>query len=266
MFLQIQTRIMNVPVLQLVNFIIILVAMIFLIKYLWEIFFEENYAPPAWEFARKQGTISDELLKVSKNYPDKIRLYNIWLQIQRIDETNVPGAFAELGVYKGESARLIHLMSAGRDLYLFDTFQGMPAIDLEPETGEASTYSAENFADTSIPEVLKYIGGDPDKLKVYAGYFPQSISGLNVNAFALVNIDADLFNPVKAGLEYFYPLLSPGGVILVHDYNHKWNGLMKAVNEFAATIPETPVLIPDVDSTVMIVKNKLQPAQTTCIS
>jgi O-methyltransferase len=51
--------------------------------------------------------------------------------------------------------------------------------------------------------------------------------GLNDVLYALVNLDADLYNPTKAGLEYFYPHLSPGGVIFIHDYNHKWEGLMK---------------------------------------
>jgi len=69
-------------------------------------------------------------------------------------------------------------------------------------------------------------------------------------------MDADLYNPTKAGLEYFYPRLSPGGVIFIHDYNDKWQGLIKAVDEFAATIPEKLILVPDLDSTVMIVKNK----------
>jgi O-methyltransferase len=253
---------MYLPVLQFINFLVILVVMIFLVKYLSDIFFGENYEPPTWEYAHKEGTINKELSRVSKNYPDKIRFYNFWLQIQRINNDNVHGAIAELGVYKGESARLLHLMAPGRDLHLFDTFQGYTGVDLKSETGEASTYTTDNFADTSVAKVLKFIGGNPDKLKVHTGYFPQSAEGLNVKTFALVNIDADLYKPTKAGLEYFYPLLPPGGVILVHDYNHKWEGLMKAVDEFATTIPESLVLVPDVDSTVMIIKNRLYPCKT----
>ncbi|MBU2649381.1 MAG: TylF/MycF family methyltransferase, partial [Bacteroidetes bacterium] len=59
-----------------------------------------------------------------------------------------------------------------------------------------------------------------------------------------------------AGLEFFYPRLVPGGVILVHDYNSKWEGAMKAVNEFASNIPETLVHVPDSDNTIMIIKNR----------
>ncbi len=220
-------------------------------------FFGESYEPPAWEHARNKGTLNKKLLKASRNYPDKVRLYNFWLQIQRIEKDGIEGDFAELGVYKGDSAKLLHLMAPGRAIHLFDTFEGFTGTDLQPETGEASTYTTKNFADTSINKVLKNIGGDPAHIKVHAGYFPQSADGLDDVLYAVVNLDADLYNPTKAGLEYFYPHLAPGGVIFIHDYNHKWEGLMKAVDEFAATIPEKLILVPDLDSTVMIIKNRL---------
>jgi len=218
-------------------------------------FFGESYEPPAWEDARKQGKLSRELLKATRNYPDKVRLYNFWLQIQRINKDKVTGDFAELGVYKGESARLLQLMAPDRTLHLFDTFEGFTGTDLQPETGEAATYSTQHFADTSLNKVIKKIGGDQTKIKIHAGYFPQSIEGMEDMSFALVSLDADLYNPTKSGLEYFYPRLSPGGVIFIHDYNHKWEGLMKAVDEFVATIPEKLILVPDLDSSVMIVKS-----------
>jgi len=219
-------------------------------------FFGETYEPPAWEKARKDGKINLELLKVVCNYPDKIRLYNFWIQIQRLNKENVTGDFAELGVYKGESARLIHLMDSNRIFHLFDTFEGFTLTDLKPETGEAARYSSNNFADTSISKVLKTIGGNPEKIKIHPGYFPSSTVGLQDNKFALVNMDADLYNPTKAGLEYFYPKLSPGGIIIIHDYNEKWEGLMKAVDEFSTTIPEQLVVVSDLDSSVMILKNR----------
>jgi O-methyltransferase len=50
--------------------------------------------------------------------------------------------------------------------------------------------------------------------------------------------------------------LSPGGVIFIHDYNHNWEGLMRAVDEFSATIPECFVQVPDIDSTMMLIRNK----------
>ena len=174
-----------------------------------------------------------------------------------MNKDKVKGDFAELGVYKGDSARLLHLMAPERVFHLFDTFEGFSGTDLQPETGKAATYTESDFADTSISKVLKNINGDKEKIKIHAGYFPQSTTGLAETGFSLVNLDADLYIPTRAGLEYFYPRLSPGGVMFIHDYNEKWEGLMKAVDEFAAGIPETLVPIPDLDSTVMIIRNKI---------
>lgn len=52
-------------------------------------------------------------------------------------------------------------------------------------------------------------------------------------AFAFVSIDADLYKPIYEGLKYFYPRLSPGGYIFVHDYNtHIFHGAKQAVRDF----------------------------------
>jgi O-methyltransferase len=147
-------------------------------------------------------------------------------------------------------------MDPVRTFHLFDTFEGLPSEDLKIETGEAATYSNENFKDTSIAKVRKYVGGDTDKVIIHSGYFPGSAAGLENEIFAFVSLDADLYNPTLEGLKFFYPRLSPGGIILIHDYNYKWEGLKKAVDEFCTTIQEVPVLVPDLFGSVMIVKSR----------
>jgi len=67
-------------------------------------------------------------------------------------------------------------------------------------------------------------------------------------------MDADLHNPTRAGLEFFYPRLSEGGIILIHDYNSDWPKLVDAVDVFCAGVNSRPVPVPDADSTVMIIK------------
>ena len=60
---------------------------------------------------------------------------------------------------------------------------------------------------------------------------------------------------VKKG-ELLIELDGPGGVILVHDYNYRWPGVVKAVDDFVQTIPENMVLLPDINGTAMIIRNK----------
>jgi O-methyltransferase len=251
-------------------------------RYAWGIFFDKNYYPVEWENQRKNGLIGKDLMRLERNYPDKVRFFNWWFQVERLKKDGVPGDFAELGVYKGESAKIIHLMDPSRKFHLYDTFEGFKEEDLQHETGEAATYTTRNFADTSLDGVKRYLG-DSDNFIYHAGHFQEltvdsrqlteaglltadrrplthdrQLSTVNCQLnFAFVNLDADLYAPTKAGLEYFYPCLSPGGVIIIHDYNFKWPGIKKAVDEFVSSIPETLVMIPDMEGSVMILKSAI---------
>jgi len=212
--------------------------------------------PHAWDEAVRQGRVSDLLKQTERTYRDKVRFYTIWLQIERLKEAGIQGAFAELGVYQGETARFIHHMDPSRDVHLFDTFEGFAAEDLAQESSDDKKYTTDNFSDTSVEEVKTYIEGN-DHVKFHPGLFPDSAKSLEEKTFAFVSLDADLYAPTKAGLEYFYPRMSAGGVIIIHDYNHTWDGCRKAVDEFVQTIPEAMVYVADWQGSVMLVKSSI---------
>jgi O-methyltransferase len=234
---------------------LIVVVVILMVRYLILSMKEKSYFPEQWLHMLKKKKLPETLINIEKHYNDKVRFYNFWFQIERLKKENVKGSFAELGVYKGETAKIIHAMDNSRKLHLFDTFEGFKKDDLKEETVEAATYSTKNFADTNEKKVIDYINGN-NNIILHKGHFPETTKGLEDEKFALVNIDADLYNPIKDGCHFFYPRLSPGGVIIIHDYNHKWEGAVKAVNEFAKGIPENIIELPDMHGTVMIIKNK----------
>jgi O-methyltransferase len=240
--------------LQLGNILLVLVFLFLAFK-----LFEQRWSyriskPHNWDEAVKKGAVSQSLRKIERTYRDKVRFYTFWLQIERIKNNNVPGALAEVGVYQGETARIIHEMNAGRDLHLFDTFEGFPEADLAVEKSTDSKYHISNFSDTSIEGVKMFINGN-ERIKFHPGHFPDSAAGLVETSFAFVHLDADLYQPTLAGLNYFYPRLSHGGVIIIHDYNHTWEGVRQAVDEFSKTIRENFVEIADWNGSTMIVKN-----------
>jgi O-methyltransferase len=247
---------MKIPVFQLINLGVILVVLVFLVRYAWDLFFGKGYSPVEWEHARKSGQVSDKLRKLERNYPDKVRFYNWWFQVERLKRESVPGCFAELGVYKGESAAVLHHMEPMRKFHLFDTFTGFPPGDLAHETGEAASYTPDRFSDTHVNDVVRKISGN-ENILLHPGYFPDTAAQVGEEVFALVNLDADLYQPTRAALEFFYPRLSPGGVIFIHDFNYRWEGIMRAVDDFVKIVPESLVLVPDMDGTAMIVRNKL---------
>ncbi len=142
-------------------------------------------------------------------------------------------------------------MDPSRGFHLFDTFEGFQKEDLKIETGKAATYTSHNFADTSIERVKQKLKSE--KFIFHKGHFPETTKDLKEERFALVSLDADLYNPTKAGLEFFFPRLSPGGVIIVHDYNPDWPGVMSAVDEFAKTISTPIIQLNDTDNSVLLV-------------
>jgi len=156
-----------------VSLSLVAVVLVLLVRYAWGIFFDRNYFPVEWEEAKRQGLISKELISLEKNYPDKVRFFNWWFQIERLKREEVPGDFAELGVYKGDSARIIHRMDPSRRFHLYDTFEGFNAGDLKDETGHAATYTTRNFADTSLELARRTIGGN-ENVVFHQGHFPES--------------------------------------------------------------------------------------------
>ena len=70
-------------------------------------------------------------------------------------------------------------------------------------------------------------------VKTYKGWIPKRFNEVQHLSFSLVHIDVDLYEPTLASLEFFYPRLSKGGVIICDDYNvSAYPGSKKAWDEF----------------------------------
>lgn len=177
------------------------------------------------------------------------------LFLRTILEKNVMGDIAELGVYKGYTAKLIHHYMPERKLHLFDTFEGFTekSVVAEKEKTDLSI-SGSDFADTSLDRVKEYISQKNNNVLYYKGYFPESTpENFNQLTFSFVHLDADLYEPIMAGLKFFYPRMSIRGIIVIHDYN-AWPGARKAVDEFFSDKKELPIPMPDKSGSVLIVK------------
>lgn len=164
---------------------------------------------------------------------DSIRVCSLHAVAEEIRSQSVIGSVAELGVYQGEFARHIHGEFPDRTLYLFDTFQGFNRQDQEVDRGSGFSTASEDFSDTSVKLVLEKMD-HPEKIKIRAGYFPESLEEADrTESFAFVSIDADLYKPIYDGLAFFYPRLSSGGFIFIHDYNNKdYPGAKAAVRKY----------------------------------
>jgi len=142
----------------------------------------------------------------------------------------VPGDIAELGVFRGGSARLICEVKGDRALHLFDTFAGLPS------SGDSDTrFQGGSFA-SSLDPVRSYLNHFPN-VHFHVGLFPASAAGLD-----------DLRSPRPPGRrslrEYAGgdPMVlsasEPRGILISHDYYGSADGAGKALHEYLADKPE----------------------------
>ncbi len=184
---------------------------------------------------------------------DYMRFATLGLCYEEIVNNKVKGSVAELGVYKGDFAWRLNFLFADRSLYLFDTFSGFDTKDMKQEVTGGFQQANQDFSDTSIDIVLSKMA-NPKNCILKKGYFPDTTIGID-DTFCFVSIDADLHNPILAGLNYFYPRLEKGGYLFIHDFNNDmYKGAKEAVLRFCTDQNIGYVPIPDSGGTVIITK------------
>ncbi|MFT3932969.1 MAG: TylF/MycF/NovP-related O-methyltransferase [Chitinophagaceae bacterium] len=190
---------------------------------------------------------------LDRNYFDYIRLSVLELVSNEINRKNLKGNIAELGVYKGKFARYINQYFPDRLFYLFDTFEGFDNRDIAKEKTESFSSGEQDFSDTSVEAVLQIMPYHK-QCKPVKGFFPESAKGID-DSFVFVSLDADLYEPIYSGLQFFYPRLVKGGYIFIHDFNNdEYKGARKAVEQFCTEQQISFVPMPDAGGSAIISK------------
>jgi hypothetical protein len=121
------------------------------------------------------------------------------------------GDMAEVGVSVGDSAEIICQHKGDKRIHLFDTFEGHPRgyigrYDFSQTVGKHKA-SLED-----VKERLRQY----KEVYFYKGIFPKTAEGIK-ERFCFVNLDTDLYKSTLEGLEFFFPKMVKGGIIVVHD-------------------------------------------------
>lgn len=189
------------------------------------------------------------------------RMYALWQAIGHIVGKDVAGDIVECGVWRGGSSMaaasaLVKAGAANRDLWLFDTFEGMSEPtekDVDALTGRRMTEEWEEhrgaeedpvFAFGALDEVRRNMGttGYPAELLHYVvGKVEDTIPEQAPQKIALLRLDTDWYESTKHELEHLWDRLQPDGVLIIDDYGH-WAGARTAVDEFFAERADAPLL------------------------
>jgi hypothetical protein len=169
-------------------------------------------------------------------------LVNLFRQTLQLD-----GLVAECGCFRGLSSYLLcsTLKRAngafdGHGYRIFDSFAGLSAPQAEDAVAAAAAGAADlkqntqagNYA-ASLETVKTSLCAFP-RIEYFPGWIPQAFPHEPEARYRFVHVDVDIYQPTRDSLDYFYPRLVPGGIIVCDDYN--WPGARKAIEEVCARV------------------------------
>jgi O-methyltransferase len=183
------------------------------------------------------GELAAKIREQKRTYLDLDRLYTLWQGVMTLPPD--AAAIAEVGAYKGGSARFIAeaLRLAGRELpfYVADTFEGHVEVD---EVRDPKHKVATQFLVTSAERVARYLR-DLTSIRLLVGDIRETSPAMQHEThFGLVHIDVDVYPITRFCLEFFATRLAHGALIVVDDYGAiTCPGAKQAVDEFVAANP-----------------------------
>jgi O-methyltransferase len=169
------------------------------------------------------------------------RLNNIHDCLNKIIADNVPGDFLEAGVWKGGGTIFMRAFLAAhgirdRLVWAADSFQGVPPPTLTEDKGFDLTANKLSFiaiSEERVRGLFERYGLLDDQVKFLPGWFKDTLPTASVEKIALLRLDGDLYESTMDALVPLYDRVSPGGFIIVDDYNDI-PPCKKAIDEFRA--------------------------------
>lgn len=169
------------------------------------------------------------------------RLENLQGCIRSVLQENIPGDFIETGVWRGGATIFMRGMLKAygiqdRNVWVADSFAGLPPADLEKYPADAATPPAGLFTPLivsrrQVEDNFRRYDLLDDQVRFLEGWFSQTLPSALIQRLAIARLDGDMYESTMDALVPLYPKLSPGGYLIVDDY-HGWSGCRKAVDDY----------------------------------
>ena len=154
----------------------------------------------------------------------------------------LPGDFVELGCYAGDTsllfAELLREASSDKKLWIYDSFEGLPAKTTEDESAAGENFQEGVLAVTKREVKLRFLRAGLPVPIIKKAWFKDLTAADLPETIALAFLDGDLYQSIKESLALVEDKMAEGGVIVVHDYNNpELPGVTKAVDEWLIKKP-----------------------------
>lgn len=161
-------------------------------------------------------------------------------ELEKVLGGDVPGDVVEFGCYVGTTSVFLaeRLKGTGRQLYLYDSFEGLPPKSREDESPAGLQFKTGELLATKkqLIKNLKQRGVSMPVIK--KGWFSELTKSDVPGMVAFAFLDGDYYHSVRDPLKLMWPFLAPGAIIIVDDYaNEALPGAAKAVDEWLLSHP-----------------------------
>jgi len=184
------------------------------------------------------------LLKIVKPYTmiDEVGLRKLATLANHVNSKNIKGDFVECGTYKGGSAAVLsRYMGQNRHLWIYDSFEGMPAIS-DNDCREADQWVGKCIGTVDdVHAVMKLVSTRENRYAIKKGWFEQTFRDKLPEKVSLLHCDADWYDSVTMVLNTFYALIPSGGIVILDDFGY-WEGSKDAFYDFCYKHNERPLI------------------------
>ena len=170
--------------------------------------------------------------------------WRMWLLTEHARHAHhLEGSFAEFGVYRGGCALMILSTIDSPNYHLFDTFAGIPHSELTArETAEGM---GGRLADTSLTYVKELLKEWEDRTVYHEGDIFDVLPTVETGPLSFVHMDLNAASPTARALDYVYPRLVSGGVVVFDDYGEQpYQDQRDMIDQFFSDKPEKPIALP----------------------
>lgn len=179
------------------------------------------------------------------------RMYSLYKAVQYIVKKGIRGDFVECGVWKGGASMLmaktlLSMNVTDRKIYMYDTYEGMtrpteedrsvmsgttPVLELwqKNQSGDHNDWCYGPLE--GVQTTMKATGYPSENLIFVKGPVEETLPKTMPGPVALLRLDTDWYSSTKHEMEHLFPLLVPGGVLILDDYGY-WAGARQAVDEY----------------------------------
>lgn len=228
-------------------------------------FLNSNKRKASVNFHKKHRTLRHKLIFKQFSGFTMIQKDEYLRNLELAERTiNISGAVVECGVWRGGMiGGIASILGKDREYYLFDSFEGLPEVkDIDGKDAaswQKNTTGVDYFDNCKAEaeyanKAMKIANVSDDTIHIVKGWFNETLPFGNYEfPISLLRLDGDWYESTMTCLQYLFPNVVPGGIIIIDDY-HTWEGCAKAIHDYLSRNGRSERICQYKDHTAYLVK------------